>query len=37
MELFVWAFVGGIFGSVLMDITEAYAAKIGIHDCWFIY
>lgn len=30
MELFGWAFVGGLFGAVLMDISETYAAKIGI-------
>lgn len=30
MEILVWAFLGGIVGAVLMDITEAYAAKIGI-------
>lgn len=30
MELFVWAFIGGIVGALLMDITEMYAAKIGI-------
>lgn len=30
MEILVWAFIGGIVGAVLMDITEAYAAKFGI-------
>lgn len=30
MELLFWAFLGGIVGAVLMDITENYAAKIGI-------
>ena len=30
MELLVWAFLGGIIGAALMDITETYAAKIGI-------
>lgn len=30
MEILVWAFIGGIVGAVLMDITETYAAKIGI-------
>ena len=30
MELFGWAFAGGLFGAVLMDITETYAARFGI-------
>jgi hypothetical protein len=30
MEIFIWAFIGGIFGAVLMDITETYAAKLGV-------
>ena len=30
MEILVWAFLGGIVGAILMDITETYAAKIGI-------
>lgn len=30
MEILVWAFIGGIFGAVLMDATETYAAKAGI-------
>ncbi|MEY4592706.1 MAG: hypothetical protein RIR18_1601 [Pseudomonadota bacterium] len=30
MEILVLAFLGGIVGAVLMDITETYAAKIGI-------
>lgn len=30
MEIFIWAFIGGIFGAVLMDITETYAGKFGI-------
>lgn len=30
MEIFVWAFLGGIVGAVLMDVTEIYAARIGI-------
>ena len=30
MEILVLAFLGGIVGAVLMDITENYAAKIGI-------
>lgn len=30
MNIFVLAFLGGIVGAVLMDITEAYAARIGI-------
>lgn len=27
MEIFVWAFLGGIVGAVLMDIMETYAAR----------
>lgn len=30
MNIFVLAFVGGLVGAVLMDITETYAAKVGI-------
>ncbi len=30
METLIWAFLGGMVGAVLMDITETYAAKIGI-------
>lgn len=30
MEIFAWAFLGGIVGAVLMDVTETYAAKVGI-------
>lgn len=30
MEILVWAFIGGMVGAVLMDITENYAAKAGI-------
>jgi uncharacterized membrane protein YdcZ (DUF606 family) len=30
MEILVWAFIGGIVGAVLMDVTETYAAKFGI-------
>ncbi len=30
MNTYVLAFVGGIVGAVLMDITETYAARIGI-------
>ncbi|MDD2701571.1 MAG: hypothetical protein PHH36_10065 [Sideroxydans sp.] len=30
MEILIWAFIGGIVGAVLMDITETYAAKFGI-------
>lgn len=30
MEVLFWAFLGGVVGAVLMDITETYAAKIGI-------
>ncbi len=32
MEMFVLAFLGGIVGAVLMDITEIYAARIGIYS-----
>ena len=30
MEILAWAFLGGIVGAVLMDVTETYAAKAGI-------
>ncbi len=30
MEILAWAFLGGIVGAVLMDVTETYAAKVGI-------
>lgn len=30
MEIFVWAFLGGIVGAVLMDVTETIAARAGI-------
>jgi hypothetical protein len=30
MEILAWAFLGGIVGAVLMDVTENYAAKVGI-------
>ncbi|MDQ1362375.1 MAG: hypothetical protein QG652_235 [Pseudomonadota bacterium] len=30
MEILIWAFLGGLAGAVLMDITETYAAKVGI-------
>ncbi|MDP2785269.1 MAG: hypothetical protein Q8O38_11845 [Sulfurimicrobium sp.] len=30
MEILAWAFLGGIVGSVLMDVTETYATKVGI-------
>ncbi len=30
MEILIWAFLGGVVGSVLMDITETIAAKRGI-------
>jgi len=30
MEILFWAFLGGIVGAVLMDVTETYAAKVGI-------
>ncbi len=32
MEMLVWAFLGGIVGALLMDVTEAYAAKRGIYS-----
>jgi hypothetical protein len=32
MNTFALAFVGGIFGAVLMDLTEAAMAKIGIRS-----
>ena len=32
MELLFWAFLGGVVGAVLMDVTEAQAAKVGIHS-----
>jgi hypothetical protein len=30
MEILAWAFLGGIVGAVLMDVTETYAARVGI-------
>lgn len=30
MEVFAWAFLGGLVGAALMDITENYAARAGI-------
>lgn len=30
MEIFVYAFVGGIVGALLMDITGTYASKVGV-------
>lgn len=30
MEILTWAFLGGVFGSALMDITETIAAMRGI-------
>lgn len=30
MKLLVWAYLGGILGAVLMDITESRAARLGI-------
>lgn len=30
MEILAWAFLGGIIGAVLMDLTETCAAKVGI-------
>lgn len=32
MEIFVWAFLGGLVGAVLMDITETYAARVGVRS-----
>jgi hypothetical protein len=32
MEIFVWSFIGGLVGAVLMDVTETYAAKAGIRS-----
>lgn len=32
MEILILAFMGGIVGAALMDITETYAAKIGINS-----
>lgn len=32
MEIWIWAFFGGIIGAVSMDITEFYTARIGIHS-----
>ena len=32
MNTFSLAFLGGIFGAVLMDITEAAMARVGIHS-----
>lgn len=30
MTVFAWAFLGGLFGALLMDIAEMIAAKFGI-------
>lgn len=30
MDIFAWAFLGGVVGAVLMDVTENSAAKVGI-------
>lgn len=30
MEILIWAFLGGVFGSVLMDITGNHATRRGI-------
>ena len=30
MDIYAWAFLGGIVGAVLMDVTETFAAKAGI-------
>jgi hypothetical protein len=32
MDIFIFAFLGGIVGAILMDITENYAAKVGIRS-----
>lgn len=32
MQIYAWAFAGGIAGAVLMDLTETYAARVGIHS-----
>lgn len=32
MEIYAWAFLGGIVGAALMDITETHAARAGIHS-----
>ena len=32
MEILIWAFLGGIAGAALMDVTENHAAKIGINS-----
>ncbi len=32
MEIFAWAFLGGLVGAVLMDITETLAARRGIRS-----
>jgi hypothetical protein len=32
MELFASAFLGGILGAILMDLTETAAARAGIHS-----
>lgn len=30
MEILIWAYLGGVVGAILMDITETYAARFGI-------
>lgn len=30
--MFILAFLGGIVGAILMDVTETYAAKVGIRS-----
>ncbi len=30
LEILTWAFLGGVVGALLMDVTETYAAKFGI-------
>ena len=32
MQIYAWAFAGGLAGAVLMDITETIAARAGIHS-----
>jgi len=32
MDIYFFAFLGGIVGAILMDITETYAAKVGIRS-----
>jgi hypothetical protein len=32
MEVYLWAFLGGLVGAALMDITETWAARAGIRS-----